>query len=303
MLNNEPAPFSVIDFPGMIDHHERTFLYNLAKYQYTGEGAIIDIGTFLGAAANALAEGLKANSSVELSKCIHAYEIAICDGMHLDCFASMDISSAKTLKQGDSYEFLIRDLLAKHSDVLDIHIQDIMKVNGFDDKIEIIFYDGIKHYLKDWAAFKSFAPKFIVGKTIVIQQDYFYERAIHLKIRQNMLAEYFECLGAVSSSVVYKYVKEIPEEMFVHDPLLDLSEPQIIDLLNESVGVATDSYFKYETMLSLTEYYVQTKQYELAKQELQEYENALNSSSELSSEPKNNLNRKVSYYKDLLRQT
>ena len=81
---------------------------------------------------------------------------------------------------------------------------------GIDSPIEILFLDVLK--LPEISRFvvKNFFPKLIPGVSIVIQQDYFYERLPFIKTDQEFFAEYFTCIGEVCSTALFLCTKPIP---------------------------------------------------------------------------------------------
>src|SRR5512146_2489264 len=66
------------DAPTMLIPDERKLLFHLASKSYTGAGAIIDGGCFLGGSTTALAAGLEARverSGKPASQIIHSYDL------------------------------------------------------------------------------------------------------------------------------------------------------------------------------------------------------------------------------------
>ena len=179
-------------FPSMTSQGEKELLYRLGRQHYQGEGAIIDAGLFLGASTNAFGHGIRDNVAVYEAvtkrgfKPIHAFEIAIWVAAGFDRYleipAVKEAMAGEVYQDGESYLPMLKRLLAPHAELIDFKIGDIVKTAAVDIPVEIAFYDCLKNYERDWAAFKAFTPHFIPGHTVVIQQDYFFEDAIDNKI-------------------------------------------------------------------------------------------------------------------------
>ena len=269
-FKNTPIPNNILNHPGMISNEEKTFLYNLAKNYYLGKGTIIDAGTFLGAGTIALAAGVKENKKfkeikVPLTNIIQSYELALWDTpAHDECNNNQILINAlagKKYQNNENFFPLIQNLLVEHLDIIKFYIGDITLLVSSDYPIEIAFYDCLKNYEKDYTVFKALVPYYIPGHTIVIQQDYFYERALHNKIRQNYFSEYYEFLGTVQASAVYRYTKEIPKELIENDPLLTLSYNETLYLLKKCINNTDDLYYQIETSFSLVEFMIQVNKH------------------------------------------
>ena len=171
------VPQEVLDYPSMTTESEKALLYWLAKNYYRGDGLIIDAGIFLGGSTNALATGIMHNSVISqpFDKAIFSYDIAIwVDSMnkYLEYEGVKRALDGIILQNGDSFEPVLRTLLASHVSVVELVIGNILDVVWAGGPIEIAFYDCLKTNDRDLAVFKAFAPHFIPGRTIILQQDF-----------------------------------------------------------------------------------------------------------------------------------
>lgn len=279
---SSPVPREVVDFPSMTTTGEKELLYKLARHHYRGTGSIIDAGLFLGASTNAFGWGIRhgpAYGHLKVERPIKAYEIAIWHSAGFDKYLANPIAQealgAIRYKDGDDYFPTLRRLLAEHDELIEYNIGDIVKLAHSEGEIEIAFYDCLKNYERDWAAFKAFAPNFVPGRTIVVQQDYFYEDALDNKIRQEFLSDYFEYLGAVATSAVFMLKAEIPREFFVADPLPTLTAERTVELLENAAARIPVSAFRIYTELGVVRYMIGKKLLDAARARLDEIDKTI----------------------------
>ncbi len=271
-------PETVVCHPGMITRAERALLYWLASTRYSGAGQIVDAGVFLGASTVALASGLADNSRREgfSMPSIHSYDIAI-------WVASMDrylerpetraaLAAHPRPVAGESFSALLRTLLAPYLSSVALHLGDIVKLARAGRPVEIAFYDCLKTNTRDLAVFRAFAPHYLPGKSIILQQDYFYESAACNKIRQEYFSGYFEYLGQVSTTAVFMAVRPIPEAMIASDPVATLPIGQKVELLMQAAARAQDEKSRVLTWLACAEFLVDARERDMAMDHLGQIE-------------------------------
>ena len=260
------VPDRVLDYPGMTSNREKGMLYWLARNVYRGEGLIVDAGLFLGASTNAFANGLKDSPTPGVTDPgftpLNSYDIAIwvqgmdrylTDKSQKARFVQQALNG-RSMKHGKTFLPLLEDMLAAHAELIEFRIGDIVKLAAADRPVEIAFYDCLKTHERDAAAFRAFAPHYVPGQTIVIHQDYFYESAPALKIRQECLAPWFSYLGSEATSAVFRLEKPLPEEFFRDDPVADLTTEQKLALLEQAAARATDPKFRLYGRLCVVDY-------------------------------------------------
>lgn len=226
-----PVPPRVLEHPGLITERERGLLYWLARHHFTGEGSIVDAGIFLGASTRAFAVGLRENRAARDRlppdrKPIASYDLGVfVDGLrrYLTREPFRKALGDWEPKNGDSFEPLLRRLLAEDEDLFELKIGNLIETASADRPIEIAFYDCLKSAPVDWATFTTFAPHYITGHTIVIQQDYFYPEGGEHRLRQESLSDCFHYLGQAATMAVFRLVRPIPTALFERDALQDLS--------------------------------------------------------------------------------
>jgi hypothetical protein len=275
------APTTVLDYPSMTSRNEKALLYWLARHAYKGIGVIVDAGVFLGGSTNAFATGLKDNPTAlarVVGKPIHSYDIAIwVSGMdrYLERPAVKRALRGMQVKKNRSFLPVLRKLLGAHLDLIDFRIGDIAKIATGDAPIEIAFYDCLKTNERDLAAFRAFAPAYIPGHSIIVQQDYFFEGAYYNKIRQEYFSSYFTYLGAEATSAFFRYETKIPPELIELDPVSSLSIDEKVGLLDKAVKRASHPKARIYTELANVGFLLQEGLHKEATKRLVEVEESI----------------------------
>lgn len=199
----------------MMSVAERRFLYGLASKYYSGEGVIIDAGIFLGASTRCFGEGVRQNSNLEraLSKweCpVISFERGIVTPTMPAFFKRNSLNV--DLAPGESFAPLVKENTQTVSDIVDLRIGDIQETGGIDHPIEILFLDVLKLPEINKYIVEQYYPKLIPGKSIVIQQDYFYDLLPYIKTYQEYFGAYFQYVGEIGSTAAFLCTREITKE-------------------------------------------------------------------------------------------
>ena len=206
---------TAIKVPSMMSLLEKRVLSTLARERYTGEGVIIDAGIFLGASTVCFGEGLRLNPVAKKiakrwKKPIIAFERAIINPGMPGFFKRNNVVGMA--EPGESFADAVEANIRPVADMVDLRLGDILETaQGIDSPIEILFLDVLK--LPEISRFvvRNFFPKLIPGLSIVVQQDYFYERLPFIKTDQEFFSEYFTFIGEVCSTALFLCTKAIPE--------------------------------------------------------------------------------------------
>lgn len=221
---------------GMVSERERRLAYLLARDHYQGGGFIIDGGMLLGSSGVSLAEGLLANPAyregrVGLShrRPIVGYEMGVlpANGPKPQ---ELEVGGT-TIRFGESFAPVLLGNVAPYREVLEVRIGDLLE-QFWDpqDPIKILFVDVAKTPLLNQHVFEQFFPCLVPGESLIVQQDFFFDRLPWIKVLMGYLADHFEWLGQVGPSSVYRYVKAIPPHMFAVDPYRDLPKKERLRL-------------------------------------------------------------------------
>lgn len=206
---------SALSVPSMMSVAERRFLFGLASKYYSGEGLIVDAGIFLGASTRAFGEGLRENPSLKSAiarwrKPVVSFERAIVTPTMPAFFKRNHIET--DLSPGDSFADIVRKNVEPVSDVVDLRIGDIMETGRLEQPIEVLFLDVLKLPEINSFVVENYFSKLIPGRSVVIQQDYFYDLLPYIKTYQEAFSEYFSYIGEIGSTAVFLCAKQIPKE-------------------------------------------------------------------------------------------
>lgn len=205
-------PASALSVPSMMSVPEKRFLYGLASTYYEGAGVIIDAGIFLGASTRCFGEGIQANPRFQSivkrwKRPVISFERGLVNPGMPAFFQRNKVKFAGAV--GDSFESEVRRNIEPVSKFIDLRMGDILETSQGEEPVEILFLDVLK--LPELSSFvlRRFLPRLIPGRSIVIQQDYFYERLPYIKTQQELLGDYFEFVGEIGSTAVFRCVRQI----------------------------------------------------------------------------------------------
>ncbi len=257
-LERIDVPQDTLNWPSMMTREEVALLFRLAAQHFSGDGVIIDAGIFLGASTNALATGLSAGGwTAGDYKPVQSYDLAIwvkSMDRYLERQEVKDVIGCESLEDGKCYADALGRLLAPLSDRVDLSIGNIIQTARTERPVEIAFYDCLKAADRDLAVFNAFAPHYMPGHTVVLQQDYFYEGAAEHKLRQELYSESYRFLDHVGSTGVFQVTQPLPEEAFRRDAIPDLPVGDRIELLQQAARRAKSLKGELLVHLSLLEH-------------------------------------------------
>ncbi len=208
--NIEPPPDVWV--PSMLGPNERRLLFSLARDSFSGAGAIVDAGCFLGGSTLALGAGLRANSGVSSQAAIHSYDLFWIDDYMLKLY--VDPARDGLRKPGDSCRDLFDRNIAAIAPMVHVHHGDITEIGWNGSPIEILFLDILKAPDTNDRVVQDFFPALIPGRSVLVQQDYVHEGHFWIHITMELLREYFIYIEFIEySSTVYLLSKSIPRHI------------------------------------------------------------------------------------------
>lgn len=236
-----PAPCASV--PTMLIPDELRLLNYLTDEYYTGEGAIVDAGCFLGGSTLALADGLRRNlrrRGYAEQKLIHSYDRFEIEGWTIGSYFP------KKARAGESFRPLFDRNIADYADLVEVHAGDVLCWPWADGPIEILFIDIAKHWtVCDWVTWQFF-PRLIPGKSVVIQQDYLCHHWVAwLHVTMEFYSDYFEyvCDTGVNS-VVFLNTERIPEEVLREKTVESLNTVEKSGLMDRAASRFTGTQAK-----------------------------------------------------------
>ena len=163
--------------PTMLDGPEVRLLKWLARAAYRGDGAIVDLGCWLGGSTAALVDGLRENPRpAARSRRVQTYDRFRWDRLY-DRY-----NLGFTHEPGESFLADFERLVDPWREDVDLHVGDIAAAEWPGEPIEILFVDIMKDPAATKAAAINFFPHLIPNRSYLIHQDFKYEFAfwIHL---------------------------------------------------------------------------------------------------------------------------
>ena len=201
-------PSHINKIPTMLSDEEGRMLRWVAEFDYRGAGAICELGTFVGGSTARLAFGLSLNQHARGT--IHCYDRYECaENMKQKLLYSRGISE---FAGGDVLP-LAKSLLREFDQILSFHKGDILDVSWSGGPIEILFLDILKTVPIADHVSATFFPLLIPGRSLLIQQDYFYFRNPWVVVQMELLKDYLDLVGYTDShSAVFRCRRKISVE-------------------------------------------------------------------------------------------
>lgn len=232
---DRPLPAACAGVPTMLVPDELRLLNYLADNVYTGAGAIIDAGAFLGGSTVALADGLRCNLrrlGRPAEKIIHSY----------DKFEVEESTRGKyfpeSTEAGTSFRHLFERNIAPFADLVEVHAGDVRSLEWNGGPIEILFIDVAKHWETCDRVTWQFFSHLIPGRSVVVQQDYLYHHWVAwLHVTMEYYSEYFDyvCDTGVNS-VVFRHTRRIPDGVLRERTVESLTTAEKTDLMDRAAG-------------------------------------------------------------------
>jgi ubiquinone/menaquinone biosynthesis C-methylase UbiE len=227
-----PVPAAAANVPTMLVPDELRLLNHLTGSWYTGAGAIVDAGSFLGGSTVALADGLRRNTHAARrpGKPIHSY-----DRFEVEDW-TRGIYFTNETPAGTSFRDTFDRNIAPFADLVEVHAGDITTHPWHGEPIEILFIDVAKHWtICDWVTWQFF-PHLIPGRSIVVQQDYLYHHWVAwLHVTMELYSDYFAYVcDTGTNSVAFLNTKKIPESVLRRHSVESLSTDEKIALMDRA---------------------------------------------------------------------
>jgi hypothetical protein len=230
-----PVPEACARVATMLMPDELRLLHYLAEERYTGEGAIIDAGCFLGGSTVALADGLRRNlrrRGDEERKLIHSYDLFEVEAWTVGAYFP------PSAQAGESTRHIFERNIEPYAGLVEVHPGDVRHWPWEGGPVEILFIDVAKHWtVCDWVT-RQFFPHLIPGKSVVIQQDYLYHHWVAwIHITMEFYSDYFEYVcDTGDNSVVFLNTKRIPAEVLREKTVESLSTAEKVELMDRAAA-------------------------------------------------------------------
>jgi hypothetical protein len=217
----------------MITRDEALYLHWLGRCRFTGRGAIIDGGPFLGSSTIALAKGLRLNDRVSRkSGRIFSYDLFEYTPYMQRLFAGHAEPAI-----GDSIESLFRANIAPWAHLVEVFPGDITKRSWSGGPIEILFIDLAKTWDVQRHLLCQFFPHLIPGVSLVVQQDYFFLDCYWIHLVMEALADFFRPVHSPNGPTLsFELVKGIPSSLLEIDYERHWTRGQAVALMDQAIA-------------------------------------------------------------------
>jgi hypothetical protein len=207
--------------PGLISmttDNELCFLESYARWSFTGSGSIIDLGCWLGATTIALARGLAQNTIARDRRVVEGIDRFVWAPWMNPVTAQLGVRLP--YRVGEEFLKDVERGVAPYGPLVRLRQADLATYTPPDEPIEFLFIDAIKSWeLADHIA-RSFFPRLIPGRSLIVQQDFGYHAPVvataHLMMWRLRDAFQFVHHVPASCSVVYVMTRRLTSSDIPH---------------------------------------------------------------------------------------
>lgn len=216
---------------GMTTLQEQAYCEWYCTHLYTGSGALVELGTFLGSLTKSMVDGLRANKETKaLNRKVQVYDLFFWDFVMEACVKGTPFEGCR--REGDWFVDFYRESIRSWIDRVDVHQADLTQHVYRGQPIEFLMVDVMKYEKLCVNVLRQFFPALIPGKGILFHQDYlhFYEAWVH--VIQFLLRDHFRPITPIdgSGAFIFQCVKEIPrEKCLLQPPLSETWSDELID--------------------------------------------------------------------------
>jgi hypothetical protein len=209
----------------MLSERERQLLHWLTSEYFSGAGAIVDGGCFVGGSTLPLAEGLRASGRPGMVDVYDLFEVE-------PYMADLYFGDSGPLA-GESFRPLFDEHTAHVADLLRVHEGDLTEERWNGDPVEILFIDFAKSWALNDFIVDSFFPALIPGRSVVIQQDFVFSLCPWVVLTMERLSDCFEPVAFVEQcSVVYFCTRPVPVDL---EPISSLGHERQLELMDNAI--------------------------------------------------------------------
>lgn len=188
--------------PGMVTDSECRYLYWLTATQYTGRGAVVEVGTWLGRSTMHLAAGLR---DAGHPGALHCYDQYVWRGNHAR-------AGSLPLKRGDDFMPHFERNVRPVYPGLRATKAAIDAIRWTGGPIEILFLDAPKRLDTMSGALAAFAPALVPGTSRIVFQDFLHPPAFAIPAVVACVGGALEAEHVVASgtTVDFRVVEPLP---------------------------------------------------------------------------------------------
>jgi hypothetical protein len=231
------VPTGIFRFPGETNKEERLLYYWICNELYRGVGEIVEIGALLGASSTSLALGVLDNPRVaNKERRIHVFDKFEAYEHQVNHF--FPANNIEGLRVGDDFSHIYRQNIQPLESMLDVNVGDILDVTWQGGPIEILFIDCAISIEISNAIISKFYPHLIPCKSLIIDQDFFFQRCWWFAYKNEVLSNVLTPKYAEDCTMVSHCVGDMQAEL-PRLNLLNAPLEQRIKILQTFIGRMT----------------------------------------------------------------
>lgn len=217
-------PYGEVDLSGA---WERAWMARYLARSYRGVGAVVELGSWLGATSLAITRGLEANRrATAQGRRVHVFDrFTYQDAGHLVPGTVL----APGYREGASFRSTYDERTAGVAHRLVIHEGDVERASWpATEPIEVLFNDLSKTW-STWRAVRSTFYGSLVASSVVIEQDWGHACTPWLHLAHHRLRPYLEPIGQLpeSGAVAFRVHRPLPPELLGDDSLADYPPQEV----------------------------------------------------------------------------
>lgn len=199
----------------MITMNERQHLFDAARQRFTGEGAIIDLGTWLGGSTAAMAAGLSANTNDVGRHRVHAFDLFRMNAWMKENYRYPELAD---IPVGGSFRPVFEKNLRPWADRVVVHAGDLSEHPWSGGPVELVHVDIMKNWALTNTVLRTIFKHLIPGRSIIVHQDYAHFNTVWIHLVMYRLRAHFEPIALVPDSTSYEFrsVSAIPPSLLDH---------------------------------------------------------------------------------------
>jgi len=198
--------------PGTTSLTERQYLLDFARQHFTGLGAVVDLGCWLGSATIPLAAGLQGNPRAG-SGAVYAYD-------RFRWESAMDAVVQGTplegrYQAGASFLAEYEARVAPWRPRVRTRVADLARATWKGDPIELLRIDAMNSWALAGAISRTFFPALVPGMSLVLYQSYGHYETPWIPLLMYRLRGCFEVVPEVPGSwgLMFRLCRPVPEEL------------------------------------------------------------------------------------------
>lgn len=196
-------PDEVQNVPTLLTPEERQMLVWLARN--CTDGAICELGSFLGGSTVSLAYGVTSSDRPERK--VHTFDQLRCPIPTLKRFLPEPV--IKLCDTNGDFELVFNKHISPFQNIIHVQKGDLLEKTWTGEKIALLFVDIMKTWNLSDCVISQFYPYLSPG-SIIIHQDYYYDRSPWIIHTMELLADKVKLVGATEKySAIFKVEKKI----------------------------------------------------------------------------------------------